>query len=88
MPNNSIPQSASSHQSLASIEDVLLDTKAAAAYLGLSVLTLADWRCKGEGPAFIKTGRYVKYRRSTLSAWLDSRTFTNTTIAKEMSHAS
>ncbi|WP_005036566.1 helix-turn-helix transcriptional regulator [Holophaga foetida] len=59
----------------------LLDSLHAAGVLNVSVLTLADWRCKGTGPAFLKVGRCVRYRRSDLEAWLNSRTVTNTAQA-------
>ena len=36
--------------------------------------TLAQWRYLGKGPAFIKVGKHVRYRRSDVEAWLDSQT--------------
>ena len=35
----------------------LLDPKAAGAYLGLAVLSLADMRCRGVGPVWTRAGR-------------------------------
>jgi len=55
-------------------QDGLMDPRTCAAYLGVSVLTLACFRCKGQGPDFIKVGGCVRYRRSALEAWLESRT--------------
>lgn len=55
---------------------VLLGTKAAAAYLGVAVQTLANWRYANRGPRFTRTGRSVKYRQADLDAYLarnDSR---------------
>jgi hypothetical protein len=49
--------------------DGRLDTKNAAAYLGLSEKTLAMMRCQGTGPRFIKRGR-VFYYQEDLEAWL------------------
>jgi predicted DNA-binding transcriptional regulator AlpA len=49
--------------------DGRLDTKNAAAYLGLSEKTLAMMRCQGTGPRFIKRGR-VFYYQEDLDAWL------------------
>jgi len=49
--------------------DGRLDTKNAAAYLGLSDKTLAMMRCQGTGPRFIKRGR-VFYYQEDLDAWL------------------
>lgn len=54
--------------------DYLIDSMAAAAYLGVSPWTLADFRLKGIGPNYIKVGRCVRYRRSDIEAWLVSRT--------------
>jgi predicted DNA-binding transcriptional regulator AlpA len=56
------------------VPDALLTPPTCAAYLGLSVLTLADFRCRGVGPNFIKCGASVRYRRSAVEAWLESRT--------------
>jgi predicted DNA-binding transcriptional regulator AlpA len=52
--------------------DGLMDPRTCAAFLGVSHLTLSDWRTKGEGPTSLKVGRYVRYRRSDLEAWLNS----------------
>ena len=60
------------------VVDDLLDPKAAAAFLGLAVLTLADFRVKGGGPVFAKAGRLVRYRKTDLDAWIDSRSYTST----------
>jgi hypothetical protein len=49
--------------------DGRLDAESAAAYLSLSAKTLANYRCRGIGPRFIKRGR-IFYRRSDLDAWL------------------
>ena len=35
--------------------------------------TLAGWRCAGEGPAFVKVGRRVYYRRADIMAWLGTQ---------------
>ena len=34
--------------------------------------TLAHWRSKGEGPAYIRYGNRVFYRGADINAWLDS----------------
>jgi hypothetical protein len=49
-----------------------MTTKQAAAYLTLSrqYLEAARYRGDGSGPAFIKLQRAVRYRRSTLDAWM------------------
>jgi hypothetical protein len=61
--------------------DDILDTREAAAYLRLSVSSLNKMRCTGSGPAFIRTGRPVRYRRRSLDFFVDSRCTTSTTDA-------
>ena len=48
-----------------------MDTKSAAAYIGLSVQTLAIKRSNGTGPRFVKRGRIFDYRED-LDEWLRS----------------
>lgn len=52
----------------------LVDERAAADALGLSVRTLQAWRCRGNGPPFVKAGKSVRYNYATLMKWADSRT--------------
>lgn len=51
------------------LPDGRMDAKNAAAYVGLSVKTLAMMRCAGSGPKFVKRGR-VFYFRENLDEWL------------------
>jgi len=51
----------------------LLDTKQAAALLGVKVRTLHDWRQDRIGPPYTKVGHLVRYQLSDLQAWVDSR---------------
>jgi hypothetical protein len=58
-------------------DDHLVSCEHAAAYLGLSVGNLANWRCtKRGGPAFVRQGRVVRYRMGALKAWISARTET------------
>ncbi len=57
----------------------LLDPRAAADLLGVAVGTLAEWRCFGTGPAFIKMGRHVRYAPAALRTWVAAQTRTSTT---------
>jgi hypothetical protein len=50
----------------------------AAAHLKRTEKTLAQWRSQGRGPAYLKTGGRILYRRSDLDAWLDSCRRTST----------
>lgn len=55
--------------------DPLLPPPEAAEYIGVTVRTLSVWRCVGRyNIPFIKVGRLVKYRKSALDTFLDSRT--------------
>jgi excisionase family DNA binding protein len=50
----------------------------AADYLDLAPSTLSVWRATKRYPLkYIKVGRLVRYRRSDLEAWLESRTQNN-----------
>lgn len=41
--------------------------------LGIPVETLYGWRHRGEGPAGYRVGRHIRYRRTTVEAWLEDR---------------
>jgi len=45
-----------------------------ASYLRKHVRTLANWRCQGAGPNYIKTEGGVLYRWSDVEAWLKANT--------------
>jgi len=40
-----------------------------ALYLRRTVGTLANWRCRGEGPRYVKAGARVAYRWQDIEAW-------------------
>ncbi|WP_255396202.1 AlpA family transcriptional regulator [Kocuria sp. CNJ-770] len=61
-------------EQLAKPEDV-------AEYLGITVGSLAQHRYRGTGPAFIKAGRRVLYRWSSVEEWLTANTRTITGAA-------
>ena len=52
-------------------ESALLNVDQAADRTGLSISTLAKLRLSGKGPAYIKLGRRVGYRREDLDAWIE-----------------
>ena len=55
--------------------DELLDDAQATELLGIAPGTLSVWRSTGRYDLpFLKIGRRVKYKRSTLLAWIESRT--------------
>ena len=41
--------------------------------LGIPISTLYGWRHRGEGPAGYRIGRYVRYRREAVEAWIETR---------------
>ena len=53
--------------------DPLLGNTEAAEYLGINPRTLANRRCRGEGPDFAKIGHHVKYPKSALDRYIRSR---------------
>ncbi|HBJ92375.1 MAG TPA: hypothetical protein DDZ43_05820, partial [Hyphomonadaceae bacterium] len=48
----------------------LIDTTELARRIDVSEVTLARMRMQGDGPAFIRIGRSVKYRWEDVEAWL------------------
>ena len=49
----------------------LLDTREAAAFLGLSATSLEHWRGLRKGPPFVRVGpRAIRYAQTDLEAWL------------------
>jgi excisionase family DNA binding protein len=54
-----------------SVEDQLLSPRQVADLLGVPVATIYQWRYRSEGPPGFKLGGHVRYRRSTVDAWLD-----------------
>jgi hypothetical protein len=51
-------------------DEELLSDREAAEVLRQKRGTLATWRTTGRGPAFVKLGRQVLYRRSDLTTWI------------------
>jgi hypothetical protein len=54
--------------------DALLGEVQAARLLNLSVRTLQAWRTKRCGPAFVRAGRAIRYRKRDLYMWIDANT--------------
>lgn len=59
----------------------ILTTPEAAAYVRLSKPTLDRLRLTGDGPAFVKVGRAVRYRTCDLDAWVATRLLRSTSEA-------
>jgi predicted DNA-binding transcriptional regulator AlpA len=58
--------------------DALLTELEAAELLGLSTRTLQSWRMQETGPAYVRAGRAIRYRRRDLLTWIDSNTVRGT----------
>ena len=58
--------------------EMVLDTRRAAARVGLAPQTLNKLRCIGGGPPYYKHARKVVYRAQDLDAWLQGRLRTST----------
>ena len=54
--------------------EALLMEVCAAKFLKLSVRTLQAWRLRGDGPAYVRAGRAIRYSRRDLVAWIDANT--------------
>ena len=55
-------------------ERKLLSAADLADELGVPLSTLYGWRYRGVGPASIRVGRLLRYRRSDVDAWLAEQT--------------
>lgn len=58
--------------------DRFLTQREASELTGFSASWFQRKRCEGGGPPFVKTDRYIRYRKSVLIAWMESRTVSNT----------
>lgn len=56
----------------------IFTTREAAAYCRLGKPTLERFRISGDGPRYCKLGGSVRYRRTDLDAWLESRLIRST----------
>jgi predicted DNA-binding transcriptional regulator AlpA len=50
--------------------DEMISAKAAAAVIQVKPATLTAWRNQKRGPAYLKVGRLVFYRRQDIGEWL------------------
>jgi excisionase family DNA binding protein len=51
----------------------LMTVDEVAEYLRVPKETVYHWRKHGEGPRGFRTGRYVRFRRSDVDAWLETQ---------------
>ena len=50
---------------------LVMTEREVAALLQMKVSTLRAWRLRGKGPAFLKLGAAVRYRREDVEAFMD-----------------
>ena len=60
--------------------DSLLTAEDAAKFLNVSTAYLARRRVDGDGPAFVKLGRAVRYSEFSLRQFIKTRTRTSTSV--------
>ncbi len=58
--------------------ELLTAEQVSATYRFVTAKTLANWRCSGRGPKFIKAGHRILYRAGDVREWLDSNVFAST----------
>ncbi len=51
----------------------LMNTNELAEYLGIAVSTIVDYRLKGIGPVYVKTGHLVRYRKADVDNWVANK---------------
>lgn len=49
---------------------MLISQKSVAGMLGVSTGTLAQWRVRGYGPAFVKVGHFVRYSPQAIERFI------------------
>src|SRR5689334_13588219 len=60
-------------QSLIEALNPLVTEQQVSCTLGVTVHTLRCWRSLGRGPAYVKIGRNVKYRPSSVICWIENQ---------------
>lgn len=71
-----------SNPSSTTLLDSLITPETLSDRLGVRLTTLAEWRIKGRGPAFLRVGRSPRYRPESVDSWLLSQERSST--AEEM----
>ena len=62
----------------------LLDTREAALRLRLASGTLQNWRSQGQGPAFVRLGRAVRYDETDLARFVEKGRLGAESIGREL----
>ena len=74
MPNTSSRSTNAPATTEAARRGPLASPQEVAAYLGVPVKTLYQWKYRGIGPSVHKVGRHLRYRWREVDAWLDAQT--------------
>lgn len=56
----------------------LIDQRAMSSMVGITTKTAETWRVRGFGPRYVKVGALVRYCKSDVRAWIESRTVRST----------
>ena len=59
-------------QQATSITGVMTEPETAE-HIGISLSGLRKWRNDGRGPAYVRLGRLIRYRRTDIEEWLEKR---------------
>ncbi|MEU0591958.1 helix-turn-helix transcriptional regulator [Streptomyces ardesiacus] len=73
MPNTSLHSSNAPVYADAARRGPLATPAEVAAYLGVPVKTLYQWKYRGIGPNVHKVGRHLRYRWSEVDAWVNAQ---------------
>ena len=73
MPNTSLRSANTSSSAAAARRGPLATPTEVAAYLGVPVKTLYQWKYRGIGPNVHKVGRHLRYRWSEVDAWVNAQ---------------
>jgi hypothetical protein len=57
---------------MAKLDFPLWSPRDLSALIGVSTGTLRSWRERGDGPAWLKTGKLIKYAPGDVEAWLSA----------------
>jgi excisionase family DNA binding protein len=55
----------------------MMTVEAVAEYLGVPVATVYAWNSRGLSPKRYRVGKYVRYRRTDVEAWIDQQAAAN-----------
>ena len=73
MPNTSPRSTNTPATTEAARRGPLASPQEVAAYLGVPVKTLYQWKYRGIGPNVHKVGRHLRYRWSEVDAWVNAQ---------------